>query len=53
MDISTLPTIVYISAAISIILAVFYLVATVLIIFLLQDIRMELRALNDNTNNKS
>ena len=48
MDISTL---VYLSMGVSAFLVIFALVAAILIIWLLQDIRMELRALNDNNNN--
>ena len=49
MDIVTL---VYVTMGVSAFLIIFALVAAILIIWLLQDIRMELRALNDN-NNKS
>ncbi len=50
MDLSTLPTILYWTMGVSAFLSMFYLVAAILIIWLLQDIRMELRALNDNNN---
>jgi hypothetical protein len=45
MDIQTL---FYVTAGISAFLVLFVLVAAILIIWLLQDIKMELRFLNDN-----
>ena len=45
MDIQTL---FYVSAGISAFLILFVLVAAILIIWLLQDIKMELRYLNDH-----
>jgi len=43
-----IPTLLYLSGALSLLLIVFVIVTAVRMIWLLQDIRMELRALNDN-----
>lgn len=43
-----IPTMLYVTAGISAFLIIFVLVAAILIIWLLQDIKMELRYLNDH-----
>lgn len=43
-----IPTMLYVTAGISAFLVLFVLVAAILIIWLLQDIKMELRYLNDH-----
>jgi hypothetical protein len=43
-----IPTLLYVSGALSLLLIIFLIVTAVRAIWLLQDIRMELRALNDN-----
>jgi hypothetical protein len=43
-----IPTLFYVTAGISAFLVLFVLVAAILIIWLLQDIKMELRYLNDH-----
>ncbi len=50
MDITT---IVYVSWGVAAFLGLFYLIATIMIIWILQDIRMEIRTLNDNTVDKA
>jgi hypothetical protein len=47
MDISTL---FFVTMGVSAFLVIFSLVAAILVTWLLQDIRMELRTLNDNNN---
>jgi hypothetical protein len=47
-----LTTALYVSMGVSAFLGLFYIVATIIIIFILSDIRMELRTLNDNTIDK-
>jgi hypothetical protein len=44
-----IPTLLYLSGALSLLLIVFLIVTAVRMIWLLQDIRMELRHLNDNS----
>jgi hypothetical protein len=48
MTLQDLTTAYYIAAGISLFLVLFFLVAAVRIIWLLQDIRMELRSMNDS-----
>ncbi len=49
MTIQDLTTVYYIASGISIFLVLFFLLAVVRMIWLLQDIRMELRHMNDNS----
>jgi|GraSoi_2013_60cm_1033757.scaffolds.fasta_scaffold13877_3 hypothetical protein len=45
-------TVVYIAWGIAAFMGLFYLIATIRVIWLLQDIRMELRMQNDNSIDK-
>ncbi len=44
-----LPTLFYVTAGIAAFLVLFVLIAAILIIWLLQDIKMELRYMNDHS----